>query len=116
MRWSAYGALFSILSLALAWETACPTGVRAASFVDDPPSEVAALLAIKAKRAEKTGDLAQAFVYYSQASALQPHNRGYRNQASALQYAGPRKSNRPWRRLNRLLPGHPRPIRRGRRF
>ncbi len=62
--------------------------VRAAGFDQDPPSELAAALAKKAKRAEKAGDLSQAFAYYSQASALQPRNRGYRAQAEALQRRG----------------------------
>jgi len=60
----------------------------AAGFDADPPSELAAVLVRKAKRAEKSGDLAQAYVYYSQASAIQPKNRGYRNKAEALRVRG----------------------------
>src|SRR6185437_7912641 len=78
MRWSALWALFSILFLATASQ---------AGF-DDPPSELALVLVRKAKSAEKTGDLAQAYVYYSQASALQPRNKSYRKRASALMLRG----------------------------
>jgi type II secretory pathway component GspD/PulD (secretin) len=60
----------------------------AAGFDEDPPSELAAVLVRKAKRAEKAGDLAQAYVYYTQASALQPRNRGYRSRAAELQKRG----------------------------
>jgi general secretion pathway protein D len=76
---------------AIAWVVLCAllgtTHVRAADF-EDPPSELATVLARKAKRAEKAGDLAQAYVYYSQASALQPKNKGYRKHAEALKVAG----------------------------
>src|SRR5579863_9333523 len=77
MRWSALFALF-----ALAFSAAI-----AADF-EDPPSELATVLVRKAKNAQKSGDLAQAYVYYSQASALQPRNRGYRTAATALQARG----------------------------
>ena len=60
----------------------------AADFSGDPPSELASVLARKAKRAQKAGDLAEAYVYYSQASALQPRNRSYRTNAAALQVLG----------------------------
>ena len=46
------------------------------------------MLVRKAKLAEKAGDTASAYVYYSQASALQPKNRGYRTRAAALQARG----------------------------
>ena len=59
-------------------------GMHAANF-DDPPSELAASLAKKAKAAAKSGDAAQAYIYFSQASSLQPRNGGYRKQAAALQ-------------------------------
>src|SRR6185312_15031462 len=76
----------------VAWAIACallwPVHVPAADFSEDPPSELATVLARNAKRAEKAGDLAQAYVYYSQAAALQPKNRGYRRHAAALQSAG----------------------------
>lgn len=84
MRWSACGALFRVLSVVLAGTLAC----AAANFGEDPPSELALVLVRKAKQAEKAGDLADAYVYYSQASALQPKNRGYRARAAALQAAG----------------------------
>lgn len=102
MRWSAFCALFPVVTqvvtqvatqvatLALAWafSSACPAPARAASFDQDPPSELADVLVKKAKRAEKSGDIAVAYVYYSQASALQPRNRGYRNRAAALKIRG----------------------------
>jgi general secretion pathway protein D len=76
----------------VAWALVCGllglTHVYAAGSFDDPPSELATVLARNAKRAQKAGDLAQAYVYYSQASALQPKNRGYRKHAAALQAAG----------------------------
>src|SRR5580704_13547056 len=77
MRWSAFFALFAFAL----------SGAIAADF-EDPPSELAAVLVRKAKSAEKSGNLAQAYVYYSQASALQPRNRGYRATAAALQARG----------------------------
>src|ERR1035437_2631614 len=94
MRWSAFCALFPVvtqgatLALALAFSSACPVPARAASFDQDPPSELADVLVRKAKRAEKSGDIAVAYVYYSQASALQPRNRSYRNRAAALKIRG----------------------------
>jgi type II secretory pathway component GspD/PulD (secretin) len=62
----------------------CAVCAHGADF-DDPPSELATVLIQKAKRAEKSGDLAQAYVFYSQASAIQPKNKRYRNTAAALQ-------------------------------
>jgi len=79
MRLCAYGAAFLLL--------ACLTA-QAANFGEDPPSELALVLVRKAKLAEKAGDTADAYVYYSQASALQPKNRGYRARAAALQARG----------------------------
>jgi hypothetical protein len=76
MRLCAYGAAFLVL--------VCLTA-QAANFGEDPPSELALVLVRKAKLAEKAGDTADAYVYYSQASALQPKNRGYRARAAALQ-------------------------------
>ncbi len=73
-------ALFAALMLVL------PAG--AADLDADPPSELAALLVKKAKRAEKAGEIGEAYVYYSQASALQPRNKGYRKQAAALKLRG----------------------------
>ena len=83
MRWCAqWFALFALFALIFS----VPLAI-AADF-EDPPSELAAVLVRKAKSAEKSGDLAQAYVYYSQASALQPKNRGYRAAAAALQTRG----------------------------
>ncbi len=101
MRRSALWVLFSILFLATASQ---------AGF-DDPPSELALVLVRKAKSAEKSGDLAQAYVYYSQASALQPRNKSYRSRASALMLRGASQikseskpaSGRGWRHRPRLL-------------
>ena len=45
-------------------------------------------MARKAKRAAKAGDLHNAYAYFAQASALQPHNKGYRTQMAAAQTAG----------------------------
>src|SRR5208283_3671455 len=73
---------------ALACSISGPIAAPAAGFGEDPPSELAAVLVRKAKRAEKAGDIAQAYVYYSQASAIQPRNRGYRAQAEALRLRG----------------------------
>lgn len=78
MRSCAFRVLLSVLLL---------TSASQAGF-DDPPSELALVLVRKAKAAEKSGDLAQAYVYYSQASALQPRNNSYRKRASALMLRG----------------------------
>ena len=43
----------------------------------DSPKELALSLAKKAKRAEKQGHNAEAYIFYSQAAAIQPKNRGY---------------------------------------
>jgi len=61
---------------------------QAANFGEDPPSELALVLVRKAKLAEKAGDTGDAYIYYSQASALQPKNRGYRDRAAALKIRG----------------------------
>jgi len=85
MRWSAFCAIFPVLALGL-WIHA--PAARAAGFDEDPPSELASVRVRKARRAEKAGDFAQAYVYYSQASALEPRNKGYRKQAAAMQLRG----------------------------
>ncbi len=87
MRSSAVVGVCSLVSLALFTAILPPADVHAADFTD-PPSELAAAIARDGKRVEKAGDLAQAYVYYSQASALQPKNRSYRKHAAALQVAG----------------------------
>jgi hypothetical protein len=78
----------AIVGLTLALLVLAPITARAQGFGEDPPSELALVLVKKAKTALKAGDLAQAYVYYSQASALQPRNRSYRNQAAVLQVRG----------------------------
>ena len=88
MRWCALYALFPVLGLFVVYSAGRPASARAAGFDEDPPSELATVLVNKAKRAEKAGDLAQAYVFYSQASALEPRNRGYRTHAAALQLRG----------------------------
>lgn len=42
-------------------------------------------LARRAKKAQKAGETAQAYIYYSEASALQPGNRGYKTHMELLQ-------------------------------
>src|SRR4051794_2270405 len=88
MRWSAFCALFPLVTLGLACSLVCPAVGDAATFTEDPPSELATVLVKKAKRAEKSGDLADAYVFYSQASALMPRNRSYRSHAAALKIRG----------------------------
>jgi general secretion pathway protein D len=61
----------------------CSAAAWGDGFADDP-SELAAVLAKKASRAAKAGDLDEAWAYYSQASALQPRNRTYRSRMTAL--------------------------------
>ena len=78
MRLCAFLAVFALTGLVIAANCA-----RAADF-EDPPSELALVLVRKAKVAEKAGDVADAYVYYSQASALQPRNRSYRAAAAVL--------------------------------
>src|SRR5277367_2969765 len=51
----------------------------------DSPKELALSLARKAKKAQKSGQNAQAYIYYSEASALQPANRGYKARMEMLQ-------------------------------
>jgi general secretion pathway protein D len=79
MRLSAFCALFVLAGSAGA------LGLALAADFEDPPSELATVLVRKAKNAERAGDMADAYVYYSQASALQPRNKGYRAAAAALQ-------------------------------
>jgi general secretion pathway protein D len=51
----------------------------------DSPKELALSLARKAARAEKAGDDAEAYIYYSEASALDPHSRRYKARMESLQ-------------------------------
>ncbi|HVW09091.1 MAG TPA: hypothetical protein VHC90_10950, partial [Bryobacteraceae bacterium] len=87
MRSSVVAGVCPVASLALLIAFLPPAVMRAADY-GDPPSELAAAIARDGKRAEKAGDLAQAYTYYSQAAALQPKNRSYRKHAAALQVAG----------------------------
>jgi type II secretory pathway component GspD/PulD (secretin) len=58
----------------------------------DSPKELAMALARKAKRAEKNGESAQAYIYYAEAVALQPANRAYKGHMEALQSRASRQS------------------------
>ncbi|HVW87723.1 MAG TPA: hypothetical protein VHB50_23710, partial [Bryobacteraceae bacterium] len=51
----------------------------------DSPKELAMALARKAKKAAKSGESAQAYIYYSEAAALQPGNRKYKANMVLLQ-------------------------------
>ncbi len=51
----------------------------------DSPKELALSLARKAKKAQKAGQDAQAYLYFSEASALQPANRSYKAGMEVLQ-------------------------------
>jgi general secretion pathway protein D len=51
----------------------------------DSPKELALSLARKAKKAQKAGRDALAYIYYSEAAALQPANRGYKARMEMLQ-------------------------------
>jgi general secretion pathway protein D len=50
------------------------------------------LLAKKAGRAEKAGEEAQAYIFYSEAAALQPQNKRYKGRMAALQTRAARQS------------------------
>ena len=58
----------------------------------DSPAETAAALAKKAKKSLKAGDSTEAYIFYSEASALQPKNRRYRTRMEALQASANRQS------------------------
>jgi general secretion pathway protein D len=64
----------------------------AVNSAGDSPKELAMALAKKARRAEKGGEDAQAYIYYSEASALQPRNRGYKGKLAVLQTRASRQS------------------------
>jgi Flp pilus assembly secretin CpaC len=51
----------------------------------DPPGEQAKALARKAARAAKAGHNAQAYILYSEATAMQPKNRKYRGRMESMQ-------------------------------
>lgn len=60
-------------------------GDQASPDQQDPPKEQAKALARKAAREAKVGHNAQAYVLYSEASALEPKNRSYRGHMESLQ-------------------------------
>ena len=70
----------------------CPTVSASINTAEDSPKELAQSIARKAARAEKAGEDAQAFIYYSEASALQPRNRKYKGKLVALQTRAARQS------------------------
>ncbi len=51
----------------------------------DSPKELAMALARKAARSEKAGKNAEAYIFYSEAAALQPRNRRYKSKMTLLQ-------------------------------
>lgn len=61
------------------------TLLLASSGQEDSPKEQAAELAKKAKRAAKASDAANAYLYYSEAAALEPSNKKYKQNMEALQ-------------------------------
>jgi general secretion pathway protein D len=64
----------------------------AVNSASDSPKELAMALAKKAARAEKGGEDALAYLNYSEASALQPRNRRYKEKVAALQSRAARQS------------------------
>jgi type II secretory pathway component GspD/PulD (secretin) len=63
----------------------CLTAFASVNSDADSPKELAMALARKAKRAEKDGENAQAYIWYAEAAALEPSNRGYKGHMEALQ-------------------------------
>src|SRR5882672_7578794 len=59
--------------------------LAASPALEDSPGDLALSLVRKAKRAKASGDFTQAYLYYSEAAALQPRNRKYRAAMEALQ-------------------------------
>jgi Flp pilus assembly secretin CpaC len=57
----------------------------AADSSADSPKELALALARKAGRQEKSGEYAQAYIFYAEALALQPDNRKYKGKMELLQ-------------------------------
>src|SRR5712671_1766528 len=53
--------------------------------LEDSPGDLALSLVRKAKRAKASGDFTQAYLYYSEAAALQPRNRKYRAAMEGMQ-------------------------------
>ncbi len=64
---------------------ACPAFFAAVDTSADSPKELAMSLAKKARRAEKTGEFAQAYLLYSEAVALSPRSRKYKGKMELLQ-------------------------------
>ncbi|MES1261360.1 MAG: hypothetical protein ABUS49_06440, partial [Acidobacteriota bacterium] len=64
----------------------------AVNTAGDSPKELAMALAKKARRAEKADEPAQAYLYYAEASALQPRNRRYKGKMASLQTRAARQS------------------------
>ncbi|HXJ43941.1 MAG TPA: type II and III secretion system protein [Bryobacteraceae bacterium] len=73
----------------------------------DPPREAATALARKASRAEKAGEDAQAYIYYAEASALQPKNRKYAAKMELLRTSAGRQSPPVVMRDPAAEPEHP---------
>lgn len=68
------------------------TVAMAATESVDSPREAATALARRAARAEKLKQDAQAYLYYAEASALQPQNRKYAGKMEALRTRATRQS------------------------
>ncbi len=68
------------------------TVAMAATEAADSPRETATALARRAARAEKLKQDAQAYLYYAEASALQPQNRKYAGKMEALRTRATRQS------------------------
>jgi general secretion pathway protein D len=77
----------------LAVVVACPAFFAAVDTTADSPKEVAMSLARKARRAEKAGRVAQAYLFYSEALALSPRNRRYKTKMELLQTRAASQSN-----------------------
>ena len=88
----------SFLTMPIRWAPAVALLLiagAAAAAVDttaDSPKEVAMAIARKARRAEKAGKSAQAYIFYSEAAALQPRNRRYRSKMELLRTDASRQS------------------------
>lgn len=67
-------------------------GLSAVNSSMDSPKEAAMALAKKAARSEKSDEAAQAYIYYSEAAALQPKNRRYKEKMAVLQTKAARQS------------------------
>lgn len=78
----------AILVLAVAGAGLCAS----ARDSTDSPKELAMALAKKAKRAQKAGHNAEAYLLYSQAAAIDPKNRGYHARMELLQTRATKES------------------------